>query len=281
MAGVIDVTVIVVARDVRDEVLRCLGSVHEHRGRLEVEVVVVDNASSDGTTEAVASAFPEARVIRLVRNEAGLARNHALRVARGRRRLFLDSDALLTAGALQTMVATLESEPGAGLVGPRLVYPDGRLQESCRRFPHPLLPVLRRPPLARWADHGRIVRRHLMVDDPPARRREVEYVIGACMLFSEEAQRRAGELDRRYFHAPEDVDWCLTIREAGLRVIYEPDAVVIHDYRRETASSPLTPMALRHLRDFARFQWKWRGARRRLVAEGRAMDAAAQAARRG
>ncbi len=270
-----DVSVIVVAHNVRDEVLKCLASVHEHPDDLSFEMFVVDNASTDGTAQAVRDAFPATEVIELPRNEAGIARNHALRRARGRTRLFLDSDATLTEGALGRIVETLGAGNDVGLVGPRLVYPSGELQLSCRRFPPLVLPLLRRPPLSRWLDDSAIVRRHLMADDPHDATRDVEYVISACALFSREAQARAGQLDSRYFHAPEDVDWCMAIRRAGLRVVYEPRAVVIHDYRRSTAASPFTRGALRHLLDFYRFQWKWRRERRRLIAQGRAMDQAA------
>jgi glycosyltransferase involved in cell wall biosynthesis len=106
-----DVSVIVIAHDVRDEVLAALGSVEEHKGRLSVETILVDNGSTDATAESVAEAFPETRVVRLQRNIAFAARNEGLRIARGRYRMFLDSDALLTSGALDELVRFLGSTP--------------------------------------------------------------------------------------------------------------------------------------------------------------------------
>jgi N-acetylglucosaminyl-diphospho-decaprenol L-rhamnosyltransferase len=268
-----DVSVIVVTRNVRDRVLRCLESVEEHRGDLAVQALVVDNGSTDGTLESLAERFPAAEVVALGRNEGGVARNHALRRARGRYRMFIDSDAWVTEDAMQRMIARLESDPEIGMVGPRLVYPDGRLQLSSRRFPPRLLPVLRRPPLARWFEDGRTVRWHLMADDPHEHPREVEYVIGACAMFTEEAQRRAGEFDaKRFFFPMEDVDYCLALRTGGLRIVYEPSAVVVHDYQRSSAARPFTRGAARHLKEFVALQLKWRSARPRLIAEGREMD---------
>jgi N-acetylglucosaminyl-diphospho-decaprenol L-rhamnosyltransferase len=268
-----DVTAIVICHDVRDEVLACLGALREHAGDLDLQIVVVDNASSDGTVEAVDRAHPDCETVALSRNEGLPARNHGLRRARGRHRMFIDSDALLQAGALPALVRVLESDPRIGLVGPRLVYPDGRLQLSTRRFPPVLLPILRRPPLGRFFERRATIRRHLMAGEPHDRTRRVEYVIGACQVFSAEAQQAAGEIDRHIWFGHDDADWCFRIRSAGYDVVYVPEAEVVHDYRRTSARNPLSLFALRQLAAHAYFQWKWRRARRRLIEEGRRMDA--------
>lgn len=267
-----DVSVIVIARDVREEVLACLASAVDHAGPVRVETLLVDNASSDGTAEAVVSRFPETQVIRLSRNEGLAARNHGLRAARGSFRMFLDSDALLTPDALPKLVAFLEHHPEVGLVGPRLVYPDGTLQLSTRRFPPLLLPFLRRPPLARFFEERPTIQRHLMAEEPHESAREVEYVLGACQLFRSSAQEAAGELDSWMFFGHDDADWCFRMRLAGFKIAYCPDATVVHDYRRSTAKRPFSSMALRFFWIFYRFQWKWRSKRRRLLDEGRRID---------
>jgi N-acetylglucosaminyl-diphospho-decaprenol L-rhamnosyltransferase len=267
-----DVTAIIICHNVRDEVLTCLAALHAHAGPLDVEIVVVDNASTDGTVEAVNGAHPECQTIRLSRNEGLPARNHGLRRARGRYRMFIDSDAVLRPGALPTLLGVLEEDPRIGLVGPRLVYPDGRLQLSTRRYPPLLLPILRRPPLERFFEHGATIRRHLMADDSHDSRRPVEYVIGACQVFSADAQRAAGEIDRHIWFGHDDADWCFRIRSAGYDVVYVPEAETVHDYRRTSARNPVSIFALRQLAAHAYFQWKWRGARRRLIEEGHRMD---------
>ena len=274
-----DVTVIVIAHDVRDEVLRCLDSVERHAAPFTTEVVLVDNGSRDGTAEAVAARFPTVEVVRRPRNEGVPARNHGLRRARGRFRMFLDSDAELTPGALETMVRALEDNPRAGLVGPRLVYPDGGLQFSTRRYPPLMLPVLRRPPLGRFFEDGPTVRHHVMADDAHDRRRRVEYVLGACQLFRAEAQEAVGEIDERIWYGHDDADWCFRIRMAGWDIVYVPEAVVVHDYRRTSASNPISKLALRYLVAHVHFQRKWRRQRSRLVSEGRRMDEETMAAR--
>jgi GT2 family glycosyltransferase len=268
----VDVTVIVIAHDVREEVLRCLASIEAHHGALTVETILVDNGSADGTSEAVSERFPGTRIVRLAENIGVPARNEGLRRARGRHRMFLDSDAELTPDALEGMVSILDSEPQVGLVGPRLTDRDGTLQLSARRFPPRSLPFLRRPPLERFLGDSRPVRHHLMADETHDRRRRVEYVLGACQLFRANAQSAAGEIDTKIFYGHDDADWCFRIREAGFDVVYAPDFTVIHDYRRSTAANPVSALALRYLLAFIHFQRKWRGSRRRLIAEGREMD---------
>lgn len=268
----VDVSIIVIAHDVRDELLECLASIAEHRGDVALETIVVDNGSSDETVAAVERSFPDVQVVALPKNEGGSARNHGLRIAKGRMRMFLDSDALLTSGALRELVEFMDGHSEVGLVGPRLVYRSGEPQPSARRLPPLLLPLLRRPPLGRWCEDGRVVRRHLMLDVAAEGPREAEYVIGACQLFSDVAQRAAGELDPRIPFAPEDIDWCVSIRLAGFRIAYDPEATVVHAYRRTTAQRPFSRQAWDHLRGFAYFQWKWRRQRRRLRAAGAAME---------
>jgi N-acetylglucosaminyl-diphospho-decaprenol L-rhamnosyltransferase len=273
----IDVSVIVIGADVRDEVLACLESVHRHAGRQRVESIYVDNGSGDGSVAAVREQGRARHVVALPRNEGGSARNHGMDVARGRTRMFLDSDALLTEGALDELVGFLDAHPGVGLVGPRLVYPDGGPQPSARRVPGPYLPFLRRPPLARFAEEGSIVRHHLMereMREAPDRAREVEYVIGACQLFTARAERAAGRLDARIPFAPEDIDWCLHIRAGGLRIAYDPAATVVHGYRRTSAQAPFSRTSAEHLYGFVVFLLKWRSRWRAIRADGRRIDGA-------
>lgn len=272
-----DLTAIVVAHDVRDEVLQCLDALREHRGGLDLQVIVVDNASADGTGEAVRRRHPDAEVLRVGHNAGMVARNAGLERARGRLRMFVDSDAAVTAGALETLARVFDEHPTVGLAGPRLVYRDGSLQLSARRYPPLLLPLLRRPPLGRWLEHGRTVREHLMADEPHDRRRRVEYVLGACQVFRAEAQGAAGSIDRRIWYGHDDADWCFAMRRAGWDIAYVPDAVVVHDYRRSSAARPVSRRAVRQLQAHLHFQVKWRAERRPLRAEGRAMDAEAAA----
>jgi GT2 family glycosyltransferase len=267
------VTIVVVAHSVRRELERCLGSIAEHAG-IAVETILVDNASTDDTREWVARSHPEVSLVELPRNVGVAAREEGLRRARTSYTMFLDSDAALTAGALPAMVDALEAHREWGLLGPRLVYDDGELQLSCRRFPPLLLPLMRRPPLDRFFENGSAVRRHLMADDEHDRVRPVVYVLGACQLFRTSLAREAGPWDTRVFLGWDDADWCIRIRDAGGEVVYFPEAEVVHSYRRLTRRQPVSRAGWRQLRAFALFQRTYLRRRRELIELGYELDRA-------
>jgi GT2 family glycosyltransferase len=265
------VSIIVVAHTVRSELERCFASIDRHAA-IPVETILVDNASTDDTRDWVGEAHPSVLRVELPRNIGVAARDEGLRRARGRYTMFLDSDAALTEGALPAMVGVLDEHPGWGLVGPRLVHDDGTLQLSCRRYPPLLLPLLRRPPLDRFFENGRIVRRHLMSDVDHDQPRPVVYVLGACQLFRTELARLAGPFDDRVFLGWDDADWCIRIRDAGGEVVYFPPATVIHSYRRLTRSQPVSKAAWRQLQAHVYFQRKYWRRRRELIRLGAELD---------
>jgi GT2 family glycosyltransferase len=267
-----EVTIVVVAHSVRSELERCLASVARHAG-MPVETILVDNASTDDTMTWVRQAHPRVKVVELAENIGVAARDHGLRRALGHFTMFLDSDAALTEGALPAMAAALDEHPDWGLIGPRLVYDDGTLQLSCRRFPPLLLPVLRRPPLERFFEERPRVRRHLMADFDHELTAPVLYVLGACQLFRTSLARIAGPFDDRVFLGWDDADWCFRIRDAGGQIVYFPEATVIHSYRRLTRSRPASRAAWSQLRAHVYFQWKYRRRRRELIRLGEELDA--------
>lgn len=260
-----EVTIITIGHSVRQELQRFLPAVEEHAG-VPFEVIYVDNASTDDTLDWLRETHPDVTVIELQENVWDGARNPALSRARGRFTMFLDSDALLTPNALPAMVEAMDEHPQWGLIGPRLVYPDGTLQLSCRRFPPRLLPLMRRPPLSWLLEDSRPVQRHLMADADHTRTRPVLYMISACLLFRTEIGRQIGPLDETIgLGGSADVDWGLRWSTTGMSGIYFPGATVIHDYRRTSNKTPLSRDAWRHLRAFVRLQWKYRGQRRSLI----------------
>jgi GT2 family glycosyltransferase len=267
------VTIVVVAHSVREELERCFDSIDRHAG-VEVETVLVDNASTDGTPEWVREAHPEVALLELPENLGVAARDHGLRRARGEYTMFLDSDAALTEGALPKMVEAMDEHQGWGLIGPRLLHEDGSIQLSTRRFPPLLLPLMRRPPLDRFFEDGRSVQRHLMTDFDHRRTRPVLYVLGACQLFRTSLARVAGPFDDRVFLGWDDADWCFRIRDAGGEVVYLAEAEVVHTYRRKTRAQPLSRAAMRQLSAFFYFQRKYAGRRRELIELGRRLDEA-------
>jgi len=220
------VDVIIVSFNTRDVLLDCVRSLVAAGDRSLARVIVVDNASSDGSPEAVRAAFPRVEVVGLDRNLGFAAANNiGLRQASAPLALLLNSDTVVPAGALDQLAGRLE-ERGATVAGPRLVRSDGRPEVSFGRM---LSPVSEATQWAwmRLARRGTGLARRL-VERRLARERWVDWVSGACLLVRREGALAAGLLDERYFMYEEDVDFCAAIRRNGGRVLFTPDAEIVH-----------------------------------------------------
>jgi GT2 family glycosyltransferase len=168
---------------------------------------------------------------------------------------------------LRTLVEYLQAHPDVGLVGAKLLDPDGSLQLSCRTFPPVLLPFMRRLPLDGIFEHRRTVNRHLMRDYDHARPRAVDWVLGACQCYRASLLPALGRYDERIFsHGGEDTDWCVRVWKAGYEVHYVPAAEVVHAYGHFTRRNPLSKQARRALVDYLYMQRKHRDARHGFAA---------------
>ncbi|MEW6750970.1 MAG: glycosyltransferase family 2 protein [Candidatus Latescibacterota bacterium] len=201
----------------------CLASLFADADSARWEVLVADNASSDGSAEMVRATFPQVHLIACHQN-LGFAggNNLALAQALGRFLLLLNSDTRVQPGGLGRMLAYMEAHPAVGAAGPMLLNEDGTVQLSCGRTPglglaaldklllHKVFPLFR---LGRW-NHAQI--------------RDVGWVTGACLLVRRQVVEEVGLLDSRMFMCYEDLEWCMRIRQAGWKVAYYPFSRVVH-----------------------------------------------------
>lgn len=226
MSG-IDLSVVIVTWNGWDYLDACLRSLDENLrspGRLACEVIVADNGSEDGTLERLATAFPWAEAVPLGANRGfAAAANAGLRLARGRHAVLLNNDTLVPPGTLEACVAYLDAHPGVGVVGPQLLAPDGRKQNSVHAepsllgeiVPHWLLETFwpRRFPSKRY------------VHEAPV---PVDAVLGACLVLRRALVDEVGGLPERYFFFLEETDFCRAVRAAGHTVVHLPDVHVTH-----------------------------------------------------
>lgn len=230
-----DLSVVVVSRDVRDLLAACLESLHQSDNGFVIETLVVDAASSDGSSAMVRQRFPAVRQL-ASRENLGFTRgnNWAIRLARGRHVMLLNPDTVVRPGALRALVTFLDAHPDVGVAAPKLVFPDGSVQSSRRRFPRPVTGFVESTVLERWLGRSRVVREYRLDDGPADAPQDVDWVVGAAMVVRREAFEQAGLLDERFFMYSEEVDLCRRIRAAGWRVVYVPDAVVVHHEGRSS-----------------------------------------------
>ena len=255
-----EVSIVIVAYRARDHVLDCLRSIRQHV-RIAHEVIVVDDGSGDGTAEAVAEEFPEARLLAKPRNEGLVAgRNDALDLLEGRLVLMLDADTRVRPGAIEALAEVLDTRAEVGLVGPKLLNGPDVIQPSSRRWPSFWLPLIRRGPLAVvWREPHMHVR-HIMLDWDHSSERQVVWVAGAAQMWRATLPELIGRFDTRLSsYGGEDKDWCLRVWEAGLQVVYAPQAVIEHEWQHVIRKQARwSGKSFRALRDWYYLQWKHR-----------------------
>jgi GT2 family glycosyltransferase len=219
-----DVSVIIVTRNTRALTLAAVGSVLRHKDDVEVEVTVVDNGSSDGTTEALQAQWPEVRCLRSESN-LGFAKavNRAARGGTGEFLLLLNSDAELHDGALRGAVAWMRAHSRCGVAGAQLLYPDGSRQNSIANFPTVATELLNKSLLRRLRPQ-RYPGKERVFDVPL----EVETVIGAFMMIRRGLWDFLGGLDERFFFFVEETDFCLQARRLGWSTMHLPHVLVTH-----------------------------------------------------
>ena len=211
-------SVIIVSYNTRGMTLECLETLEPALGGLAAEIIVVDNGSSDGSVAAIRQANPGVRLLgNSVNAGFGAANNQGMQIAKGRFFLLLNSDAFPQPDAVNQLVNYLQAHPKAGVAGPRILNKDGSLQVSCYRFPSPLHAWQENL----WLSRGYSDWAHDCV-------RDVEFVIGACLLVRREVFEQVGGFDETFFMYSEEADWQRRMADRGWTIAFVPDARVAH-----------------------------------------------------
>ncbi|MEW6077212.1 MAG: glycosyltransferase family 2 protein [Thermodesulfobacteriota bacterium] len=227
------VSVIIVNYNAGARLTACVASVLDTSAA--DEIIVVDNASGDGSLDGLVSAHGSRKEVRIIRNAANLgfarACNIGARKAGGEYLFFLNPDGVVEGGTIPALVSALESRPDAGMAGARLLNPDGTEQAGGRRhMPTPWRAFVRLSGLYRFKDHypdifADFLRHQEETPDEPM---EVEAVSGACLMVPRRIIDTVGGFDESYFLHVEDLDWCMRIRRQGRKVLFVPAARVFH-----------------------------------------------------
>jgi N-acetylglucosaminyl-diphospho-decaprenol L-rhamnosyltransferase len=238
-----ELSIVIVNWNVRELLRRCLDSILGSDGLYvgldtpgystsegwTAEVIVVDNASADGSTAMLAQNYPWVRVVANSDNRGFTrANNQGLAISRGRFVLFLNPDTELRPDALRVMLDYAAAQPQVGIIGPQLRYGDGSLQSSRRRFPTLVTFFLESTVVQRWWPRNRVLSRYYVLDRPDDAISRVDWVVGACMLVRRAVLDQIGGFDEGFFMYSEELDLCRRAVDAGWHVVYLPAAVVTH-----------------------------------------------------
>jgi GT2 family glycosyltransferase len=220
-----EVSVSIVNAGNRDLLLACLESLSGE----DAEVVVLDNASEDGSVDAVRARFPGVRVIgQAFRAGFGANHNAVIRSTSGRYVLLLNDDTTSEDWGLARMTAYLDAHPEVAALGPRLVFPDGSAQQSAWRFPSP-----------GWSATGALTLGKVGIEQSRGRSvRPVDWVTGAAIVLRRSVLDEVGLFDEGFFMYSEETDLCRRMRDAGHEIVWFPDVTVVHHVARTTADLP-------------------------------------------
>lgn len=225
----LDLSIIIVNWNAEDLLTKCLRCVYDTVRQISYEIIVIDNASSDGSQAMVRRDFPDVILIENSDNVGfAAANNQGMEIARGRYYLLLNSDAFVEENTIDAMVAFMDAHPEAGMSACKLLYEDRRLQPSCYAFPTlrtELYMALQLDKLfPKSPEFGKFLMTYWDFNDV----REVDVVMGAFMLVRREAVDQVGMMDASYFMYSEEIDWCYRLKRAGWKTYYVPDVQTVH-----------------------------------------------------
>ena len=259
-----DISIIILNYKTKKPALNCIKSIKESDfGDLKYEIIVVDNDSQDGLGKILAWQYPD---IKFIQNKAnvgmGAGNNFGIKKAQGEFIMILNSDTRLKPTAVGILHEYIKNNKQVGIVSPELLNSDLSHQESCFRFPSFFIPILRRTFLGKFFKSK--IEKFTMKDFGLGNIMAVDWAMGSCMLIRKNAlDRIGGGFDERFFMYLEDTDLCRRMWQAGWKVIYNPEAQIIHEHGRGSARqawfiAPFTRrLAREHIRSWLKYFWKW------------------------
>ena len=221
----IKLSIIIVNWNTRDLLDQCLKSIYIYHPNSDLEVFVVDNASSDGSTQMIQEQYPQ---VRILANEQNIgfagANNQAIRQSTGPYVLLLNPDTVVRSNALKQLISFMDAHPQVGAAGARLLNPDDTLQPSCHPVPTLFRELWRLLHLDALRSYGNYAMVTWDLDKP----QEVDVVQGAALILRRTALNQVGLMDQEYFMYSEEVDLCYRLQKAGWSIFWVPQAKVVH-----------------------------------------------------
>jgi len=224
-----DLSIIILNYKSKGLVKQCVKNIITATANLNYEIIVIDNDSKDDIDKMLKENFPQVKFIQTGANLGFAAGNNVgLKEAQGKYLMILNPDVTVLNGTIEKMIKFMEENPEVGLVGPKLINPNGSYQISCRTFTKTKHIILLRTPLGKLSWAKECLDKHLMADFDRLTNREVDWLHGACLLAKKLAVNEIGMFDERYFMYVEDIDWCRRFWLANYKVYYLAEAEMVH-----------------------------------------------------
>ncbi len=263
-----DLSIIILNYRSKKLTFECLASIFEadfsfEKKRLKYEVIVIDNNSGDNIGEELASKYPEVIFIQNNRNIGmGAGNNVGIRIAKGNYIVIMNPDTVVFKDTFIRLYQFMEENPEVGVVGPKQYNPDMTVQDSCYRWYGLLTPLYRRTPLGKLKIAKKDLDRFLMKDFDHNSPKEVDWLLGSFLFCRRKALKEVGFFDDRFFLYFEDTDLCRRFWQAGWKVVYYPEAKIIHNHQRQSAKQVwykffLNKASREHVISWLKYLKKW------------------------
>ena len=236
-----DLSIIIVNYNVKEFLQNLLHSAEKASSRISKEIIVIDNASDDGSVDIIKQKFPTVKLIENKNNIGfGSANNQGLKIAQGKYILFINPDCIVSENTFDKMISFFNEHPDCGLAGCKILNSDGSLQLACRRsFPGPWTSFTKVTGLSNLFPGSRIFARYNLTYLDENKTHEVDAVSGSFMMIKRDAYEKVGGFDDQFFMYGEDLDLCYRVQKAGFKVYYVPDTQIIHYKGESTKRSNL------------------------------------------
>ena len=223
-------SIIIVNYNVKEFLQNLIHSIEKATKNLSSEIIVIDNASDDGSVDIIKQKFPTVKLIENKNNIGfGSANNQGLKIAQGKYILFINPDCIVSENTFDKMISFFNEHPDCGLAGCKILNSDGSLQLACRRsFPGPWTSFTKVTGLSNLFPGSRIFARYNLTYLDENRIHEVDAVSGSFMMIKRDAYEKVGGFDDQFFMYGEDLDLCYRVQKAGFKVYYVPDTQIIH-----------------------------------------------------
>jgi len=239
-----DISIIIVSWNTREITCQCLRSIYDRPAGYKFEVIVADNASTDGSVGMIKEKFPQVHLMENKENKGfAAANNQGIKTAQGKYLLLLNSDTEIIDDAIAKTIKFADTQPEAAVVGCRVLNPDRTLQPTCFKFPSLLNLFLAAIYLYKIFPGSRFFGRERMSWWDRKDEREVDVVTGCFMLVRKEAIEQVGLLDESFFMYGEETDWCWRFKKAGWKILFTPEAQIVH-YGGQSSKKAATDMSL-------------------------------------